>query len=616
MTTHDVEYSIIIPTMDRQEDLRISLDSLRTLDFPKDQFEILVVDNNSRDETRSITETFLRANPDLQGRYFLEPEPGLHAGRHRGAMEARGDILCYLDDDVRVTPGWLRAVAETFMTTDAALVGGKVLPEYEVTPPDWVSQFLLKVADYGYCIGQLSLMDLGEQIRQIDPVHVWGCNFSIRKETLYRCGGFHPDCLPWEMIHRAGDGETGLSYAVRQKGLKAYYHPKAMIYHRIPKERLTVEYFCKRMFHQGISDSYTHIRKTGSPAQTVKEIVMEAYAKGKIWHREKVLADTSLLEWTVRDHYFLKGDKSIPSGPDYTRQSYYEKTRNIRMIVETFRSISVPIEERRINPQEFVRWMKECGGIVDRYQKSGDVFIEKCLEHYLADSLMQLHPGDVYIDVACSDSNFADVLQARGIAAYKLDLSFPAGIRGNRIGADAGQTPLQDNSIHGMSLQCAYECFQGDADIRFIREAQRLLKKHGKLAIIPLYIENEYINVTSEACDQSKVTIDPGALRVWRDDRYKVPFARHYSAEAFRDRILSQVDPRNSYTLLYYTNLEELRSLFPNQRIYCDLVFYMERKAETPMKIAQTGFFRQHSPAVISVDAGREDTAACKGHYY
>ncbi len=318
------EFSVIIPTRNRAASLEQTLYSLCSIQNPGHPYEIIVVDNGSTDATRQVTELFKQALPQLK--YVFEPNPGLHNGRHRGALEAKGQYLCYLDDDVKVDPLWLKSVAETFETTGAVLVGGKILPEYEQTPPDWVKEFVKPVGNYGYNIGQLTLIDLGEQIREIDPIYVWGANFSIRKDVLFECGGFCPDSMPKELLDLRGDGETGLSRAIKQKGYKAFYHPRAMVRHCISKDRLTVDYFCARMFNQGISDSFTEIRNAGKLPNPVVSAAWEAYQNGKIHHRRIVQNNPNLLSWITRKDYFSECQSKTPAPAIQSQQKIENKT--------------------------------------------------------------------------------------------------------------------------------------------------------------------------------------------------------------------------------------------------------------------------------------------------
>ena len=204
----------------------------------------------------------------------------------------------------------------------------------------------------------------------------------------------------------------------------------------------------------------------------------------------------------------------------------------------------------------------------------GDVFVEKCLEHYLAFRQLKISNDDVYIDIAASGSPWADILNKRGIRSYRLDLGYPEGIHGINIGADAGNTKLPDRFCSVMSAQCAYECFMGDADVRFVSEAARILDKKGRYGIIPLYLEDTYFVATSPYCNQQNVKIEGEARRIWRDDEYKVPFSRHYSPEYFKERIYSSIPDSMRGKILYFRNLTDVMRHYPGQRIYCLFMFY------------------------------------------
>ena len=90
--------SVIIPTRNRADDLRDVLQSLLNQTLGSDRFEVLVVDNGSTDDTCSVAGEFTCSCGNFH--YFFEKTPGLHAGRHRGLMEAAGDVLVFVDDDI------------------------------------------------------------------------------------------------------------------------------------------------------------------------------------------------------------------------------------------------------------------------------------------------------------------------------------------------------------------------------------------------------------------------------------------------------------------------------------------------------------------------------------
>ena len=162
---------------------------------------------------------------------------------------------------MRLPEGWLEAILEPFADPLVHLVGCRYLPEYEVEPPDWLEQLWTKDSQ-GCHLSALSLLDYGTETKEIDPIMIWGLCYAIRRETLVKLGGFHPDAYPWELRRYRGDGETAPSALARQLKLKALYQGKTAVYHQVPKSRMTVEYFERRAYLQGISDSYTSIRRS------------------------------------------------------------------------------------------------------------------------------------------------------------------------------------------------------------------------------------------------------------------------------------------------------------------------------------------------------------------
>ena len=251
--------SVIIPTRNRVSLLKNALFSITKQTFPSDQFEVIVVDNGSTDETAEICEEYKSKLPGFQRIY--DECPGLHVGRHLGLKHARGEILVYADDDIEAFPTWLEGIAEAFEDKDVALVGGKNLPKFETEPPDWLMKMWLQAHPEGKVLGSLSILDLGDSIKDINPSYVFGCNFSIRKSILLETDGFHPDAMPQELIKYRGDGESYVSRYVLEKGYKTLYHPKVSVYHLVSKERMTSKYFYHRSYIQGISDSFARMRK-------------------------------------------------------------------------------------------------------------------------------------------------------------------------------------------------------------------------------------------------------------------------------------------------------------------------------------------------------------------
>ena len=312
--------SIIIPTRNRSNFLSQALTSIVGQTFDQRDFEIIVVDNGSKDMTRSVSGDFSKCFKNFN--YFYEDTPGLHAGRHAGLKGSRGEIIVFADDDIKAFPTWLEGIAEAFQNNGVMLAGGKNLPLFESEPPAWLKKLWEKGYAEGRILGFLSLLDLGDAIKTISPYHVFGCNYSIRKEALVEAGGFHPDAMPPELVRYRGDGETYVSKFIFLNGYRTLYHPKASVYHWVSEERMIPSYFCKRAYMQGISDSYTKIRDDEAKFQwdTIFRILIKrlpqifwgkleakiqiSYIKGYMFHQREVRRDPVLRDWVLRKNYF------------------------------------------------------------------------------------------------------------------------------------------------------------------------------------------------------------------------------------------------------------------------------------------------------------------------
>lgn len=275
------------------------------------------------------------------------------------------------------------------------------------------------------------------------------------------------------------------------------------------------------------------------------------------------------------------------NSPQEEKSSYYDHTKNPAENIKYYKGLKdrlvntgITVEEISVDIADFEKWQELFPKLISFYRKTSEVYLEKCLEHYLPYHHLNITPNDVYIDIASAGSPWAEILNSKLRGSYRLDLSCPKGVHGINIGADAGDTKLPDNFASVLSLQCAYECFMGDADILFVKEASRILNDQGRYGITPLYLDDEYFISTSPFCDQSDVRIEPEAKRVWRDDIYRVPFSRHYSPESFFSRIYSHIHDNMSGKVLYFKNLDEVMNHYSGQRIYCFFMFICEKKTD------------------------------------
>jgi glycosyltransferase involved in cell wall biosynthesis len=250
MTTMNI--TVILCTFNRCRSLAQALHSVAASQLPGSvAWEVLVVDNNSSDQTRDVVEDFCRRYPD-RFRYLFEPQQGLSNARNSGVREARGDILAFVDDDVTVEPTWLPNLTANLHDSRWAGAGGRIRPEEGFSPPVWMN-----VGGPFDLAGSLVLFDLGDKARELDRPP-FGTNMAFHKHMFEKYGGFRTD------LGRCGDSligneETEFSLRLMAGGERLWYAPSAVVFHPVPKQRLKKSYLRAWWFSYGRAV----IRQTG-----------------------------------------------------------------------------------------------------------------------------------------------------------------------------------------------------------------------------------------------------------------------------------------------------------------------------------------------------------------
>jgi glycosyltransferase involved in cell wall biosynthesis len=249
------EITSIICTHNRCDRLPGAVESLVSQDLPGEAYEVLVVDNGSTDDTREICSDLVSRHENV--RYVYEDSLGLSYARNRGVAEAGGTYVAFLDDDARARADWLSAILRVFREVDPrpGCVSGKILPEWEVDPPEWMNDRLK---------GQLALQDWGDRSHFIGE-NEWfaGASLAYEKETLLSAGAFDPD------LGRIGDNllsmeEDLLRCRIESAGKRYFYDPGIVARHFIKKERLKKEWFEERAYWNGFSNAVLDRKMSGT----------------------------------------------------------------------------------------------------------------------------------------------------------------------------------------------------------------------------------------------------------------------------------------------------------------------------------------------------------------
>jgi glucosyl-dolichyl phosphate glucuronosyltransferase len=237
--------TVIICTYNRCETLKKALQSISVSILPPSvEWEVLVIDNNSNDQTRAVVEDFCRQVPQ-RFRYLFEPHPGKSYALNAGIAAARGDVLAFTDDDVIVEPTWLANLAAPLCDKTCAGAAGKTLPITSFSTPKWLSDDAY--SQWGGVLG--GLFDMGN-----DPFDLttapYGVNMAFRKGMFENYGMFRVDLGP-SPTSEIRNEDTEFGQRLLAAGERLRYVPSAVVYHEISCNRLQKKYFLKWWYDFG-----------------------------------------------------------------------------------------------------------------------------------------------------------------------------------------------------------------------------------------------------------------------------------------------------------------------------------------------------------------------------
>ena len=229
MTAH-TDITVVISTYNRCESLPCAIESVLDQEAGGTAYELIVVDNNSTDNTSQVVQSFIdRGHANF--RCVSEPRQGLSYGRNAGIANAQGEIIVFTDDDIRAERNWVANIKKAFDTyPDVQCVAGKILPNWESEPPSWLT------CDHW---APLALQDHGDaplRANKTKPRSFAGANIAFRRE-VFQNELFSP------LFPRAQDTEFLLRFW--RAGREAMYVPDVIVFADVQPERLTKVYHRK-----------------------------------------------------------------------------------------------------------------------------------------------------------------------------------------------------------------------------------------------------------------------------------------------------------------------------------------------------------------------------------
>jgi glycosyltransferase involved in cell wall biosynthesis len=226
--------SIVVPTRNRAPLLRACLEALVGQDHPPEGYEIVIVDDGSTDDTAEVAREFSQRTIGPAVSVVRQEAAGLNAARNEGVRCARGDPVCFVDDDVDVPPGWLRAMVDGFRRyPEAHAFAGPVRIRIEARSR--------RSCPLHPLASSLAHGDVDTEI----PSAI-GANMAVRRSGFQRVGAFQP----WLVI---GGTETEWFDRLRSVGGTTVYLAGAWLWHRRTADDLRLRTLVPASFRRGVA---------------------------------------------------------------------------------------------------------------------------------------------------------------------------------------------------------------------------------------------------------------------------------------------------------------------------------------------------------------------------
>lgn len=227
--------SVIICSYNRAAYIGGALDSLYQQAASKNDFEVLVVDNNSSDNTDQVFVKWREANPDGNIFYTTETQQGASFARNTGAKLAKGQWLCFMDDDAIATPNYIENIIKHIHSKPEAVgFGGRIIPKYIPAEPAWMSFYVSSlVGNFDYAPAACAFENGKYPIES---------NMIVKKAVFELVGGFN-EAIPGVVgtLRIGGEGKE-LFYKILALGHTIYYDPAIFVHHVVEVAKLTPEY--------------------------------------------------------------------------------------------------------------------------------------------------------------------------------------------------------------------------------------------------------------------------------------------------------------------------------------------------------------------------------------
>lgn len=269
--------SIGLCVYNKEKEVSLALESLINQSISLNLFEIIVIDNNSTDNTAQVVLEFINQHSEYSIKYIKEANQGVSFARNRAYLEASGDYVVYFDDDEIADESWLE---NYFLSIEkypqAVILAGKVLVEYAD------SDFAAQANEYidkwfaAYDYGDEDIVLSNELIERGKVDYPIAGNMAIKVSYLKQIGGFDTNLGRSKGLMLGGE-ETKLTKDALNSGLPVVYVPQSVVRHVVIKERCSLDFLKIKHFQQGMTFVLIHFADV-SRFKRIRMVVYQLFA--------------------------------------------------------------------------------------------------------------------------------------------------------------------------------------------------------------------------------------------------------------------------------------------------------------------------------------------------
>ena len=310
------QLSIVICSHRRCDALAGCLASLAVQASSCTSVEIVVVDNDRR-PSAEVEAIVARSARVLKAKYLYESRLGLSHARNTGGRAAQADYIAYLDDDVRVPPGFVACLLRCLAEQQPDVMGGPYYPFYLEIPPLWLP------ASQGCC-------SAGQRKRLLgDTEFLAGGNIVFARHVLDEAGWFDPKYGMHGRRMWYGE-ETAVQMIARRRnpGLRVYYDPDVYVYHLVPKRKMSVVFHLRSAYRLGRSQAYLWLGQSSQGSEWARAPVRIMVAMLSF------LADASVGIWRRDRHQYPLWQHYVCDKP---ARHFRVLGRNVTVMVDAMR---------------------------------------------------------------------------------------------------------------------------------------------------------------------------------------------------------------------------------------------------------------------------------------